>query len=121
VHHVHADDVAQAFELTLTHWSAAVGESFLAVSPAALSLRGYAEGMAAWFGRAPNLRFLPVEEWKRTLPPEYVEGGMAHLEHCTNCSPAKAMRLLEYRPSYTSLQAVQESVQWLIDQGELKI
>ena len=121
VHHVHADDVAQVFERTLTHWQAAVGESFLAVSPAALSLRGFAEGMAAWFGREPNLRFAPLEEWKQTLPADFVEGGMAHLEHCTNASPAKAMRLLEYRPRYTSLQAVQESVRWLIDHGELVI
>lgn len=121
VHHVHADDVAQAFELALSHWQAAVGESFLVVSPAALTLRGYAEAMAAWFGREANLRFLPVEAWKATLPPDFVQGGMSHLEHCTNGSPAKAMRLLEYRPRYTSLQAVQESVQWLIDHGQIKI
>ena len=121
VHHVHADDVAQGFELALSHWRAAVGESFLIVSPAALTLRGYAEAMAAWFGREVNLRFLPVEEWKATLPAEFVQGGMDHLLHSTNCSPAKAMRLLEYRPRYTSLQAVQESVQWLIDHGQLRI
>jgi hypothetical protein len=32
-------------------------------------------------------------------------------------SVAKAARLLEYRPRFTSLQAVMESVAWLIDQG----
>lgn len=32
-----------------------------------------------------------------------MEGGLAHLEHCTNASPAKAVRLLEYAPRYTSL------------------
>ena len=37
------------------NWSAAVGESFHVVSPAALTLRGYAEAMAAWFGREPRL------------------------------------------------------------------
>ena len=121
VHHVHADDVAQVFEHALTHWKAAVGESFLAVSPAALTLRGYAEGIAAWFGRDANLRFAPLEEWKATLPAEFVQGGLDHLRHCTNCSPAKAMRLLEYCPHYTSLQAVQEAVQWLIDTGKLKL
>ncbi len=119
VHHVHADDVAQAFEKTLSHWHAAVGESFLVVSPAALTLRGFAEGMAAWFGRPARLRFLPVAEWLPTLPPEYTQGGLAHLEHCTNASPAKAMRLLDYAPRYTSLQAVQEAVTWLIEHGKL--
>ena len=121
VHHVHADDVAQVFEKTLTHWPAAVGQSFLAVSPAALTLRGFAEGMAAWFGREANLRFAPLEEWKATLPADFVQGGYDHLRHCTNCSPAKAMRLLEYSPRYTSLQAVQEAVTWLLENGRLSL
>jgi nucleoside-diphosphate-sugar epimerase len=45
VHHVHAEDVAQAFWKAMDNWSSAVGESFHVVSPAALTLRGYAE---AW-------------------------------------------------------------------------
>jgi nucleoside-diphosphate-sugar epimerase len=64
MHHVHADDVAQAFMQSLDNWSQAVGESFHVVSPAALSMRGYAESVAAWFGKRAQLRFLPWEEWK---------------------------------------------------------
>jgi len=52
VHHVHAEDVAQVFMCAIAHRSASVGEAFHAVSPAAITLRGYAEAMAAWFGRA---------------------------------------------------------------------
>ena len=50
VHHVHADDVAQAFMQALTNWSGSIGESFHVVSPAALTLRGYAEfdGSLVW-------------------------------------------------------------------------
>ena len=40
VHHVHADDVAQIFMQAIANHSAAVGESFHVVSPAALTLRG---------------------------------------------------------------------------------
>ena len=40
VHHVHADDVAQAFECAVAHWGAAVGESFHVVSPAAITSGG---------------------------------------------------------------------------------
>jgi len=65
VHHVHADDVAQAFEKAVARRSAAIGESFHVVSPAALTLCGYAEQMASWFGQKPKLRFLPWEEWRR--------------------------------------------------------
>ena len=64
VHHVHADDVAQVFMKAIANWSASVGEAFHAVSPAAVTLRGYAEATAAWFGKEPKLTFLPWPEWK---------------------------------------------------------
>src|SRR4030095_3833462 len=70
VHHVHADDVAQSFMQALAYWSTAVGESFHVVSPAALSLRGYAESVAAWFGQPAWLRFVPWEEFRTTVSAE---------------------------------------------------
>ena len=70
VHHVHADDVAQAFMQALNNWRAAVGESFHVVSPQALTLRGYAEMMAHWFGQPPVLKFLRWEEWRTTVSPK---------------------------------------------------
>ncbi len=115
VHHVHADDVAQSFMQAIAHWSTAVGESFHVVSTAALTLRGYAEAMAAWFGRPAHLSYLPWEAWKRTVSEEEADATWDHIAHSPNCSIAKAQRLLEYRPRYSSLQAVQESVQWLIE------
>jgi nucleoside-diphosphate-sugar epimerase len=121
LHHVHASDVAQAFEKALTHWNQAVGESFFVVSPAALTLRGFAEAAAAWFGKTANLRFLPLEAWKSTLPENFIEPALAHLSHSSNHSIAKAQRLLEYAPRYTSLEAVREAVFWLIENGQLEI
>jgi len=116
VHHVHADDVAQAFIQAMMHWGAAVGESFHVVSPQALTLRGYAERMAAWFGQPANLRFLPWEEWKATVTPDEAQATWDHIAHSPNCSIAKAERLIGYRPRYSSLQAVYESVEWLNEQ-----
>jgi nucleoside-diphosphate-sugar epimerase len=119
VHHVHADDVAQGFVRAMARRSAAVGESFHVVSPAAVTLRGYAERMAAWFGQTARLSYLPFDEWKKSV----AEGDAAmtwdHIAHSPCCSIAKARRLLEYEPRYTSLQAVQESVSWLAEQGKL--
>ena len=115
VHHVHADDVAQAFVRALYNWSGAVGESFHVVSPAALTLRGYAEAMAAWFGQAARLRFMPWEEWRATVSEEEAEATWDHIAHSPNCSISKAERLLDYRPRYHSLQAVTEAVRWLIE------
>ncbi|CAN5302309.1 hypothetical protein BH10PSE9_BH10PSE9_19830 [soil metagenome] len=59
VHHVHADDVAQMIMKALANWGASVGEAFHTVSPGAISLRGYAEAVAGWFGNDAVLTFLP--------------------------------------------------------------
>jgi nucleoside-diphosphate-sugar epimerase len=121
VHHVHADDVAQAFMRVLASRSTAVGESFHVVSAAALTLRGYAESIAAWFGKPARLRFLPWEEWRATVSEQEAAATWDHIAHSPNCSIAKARRLLDYQPRYSSLQAVCESVQWLIEHGQIDI
>jgi nucleoside-diphosphate-sugar epimerase len=119
VHHVHASDVAQAFYNSLTHWNEAVGEGFFIVSPAAMTLRGFAEGLAQRFGRTAKLRYLPFEEWKKTIPPDFVESAVSHATHSSNASIAKATARLEYHPHYSSLDAVEESVRWLINAGRI--
>jgi nucleoside-diphosphate-sugar epimerase len=121
VHHVHADDVAQAFMKAVSHRVTAIGESFHVVSPAAITLRGYAEAVAAWFGKEPHLRFLPWEQWRTTVPEPDAAYTWDHIAHSPACSIAKAARLLEYQPRYTSLQAVFESIEWLISQGRIRI
>ena len=117
VHHVHADDVAQAFMRALERWSVSVGESFHIVSPQALTLRGYAEAVASWFGKKADLRFLPWEEWRGTVTKEESAFTWDHIAHSPSCSIEKARRLLGYEPRYTSLQAVREAVDHLIVTG----
>src|SRR5258708_11950032 len=121
VHHVHADDVAQAFMQAMARRASAVGESFHVVSPAALSLRGYAEAMAAWFGCPAELRYLPWDEWKATVSPDEASATWDHIAHSPCASIAKAERVLGYHPRYSSLQAVQESVSWLIEQHVIDV
>jgi len=115
VHHVHADDVAQAFEKALNNRSSALGESFHIVSAKALTLRGYAMAMAAWFGKEAKLGFLPWEKWRKTVNENDANATWDHIAHSPNCSIEKAKRLLNYCPRFTSLQAVQESVKYLIE------
>jgi len=121
VHHVHADDVAQIFMQALANHSVAIGESFHAVSSAALTLRGYAEAMAAWFGQPARLAFQPWESWSKTVTQAEAQATWEHIARSPNCNIAKAERLLNYHPRYSSLQAVQESVTWLIDHEVIKI
>lgn len=121
VHHVHADDVAQAFQCAIQNRQAALGESFHVVSPAAVTLRGYAEAMADWFGEPAHLQYLPWETWVKTVSAEEAQATWDHIAHSPNASIAKARRLIDYQPRYHSLQAVQEAVTWLLEHGEVKL
>jgi nucleoside-diphosphate-sugar epimerase len=119
LHHVHADDVAQAFERALNSWSTAMGESFHVASPAALTLLGYARGAAGWYGRETRVRLLPWPEWRETVTPAQAAATWDHIAHSPCASIEKARRLLGYSPRYSSLEAVREAVQWLIASGEV--
>ena len=117
VHHVHADDVAQAFCRTLEHPGAAMGESFHVVSPAAVTLRGFAERTTRWFGHEAALTYLPWEDWKKTVSASDAAATWDHIAHSPCCSIEKARRLIGYEPRYASLEAVFESVEWLAGHG----
>ena len=121
VHHVHAEDVAQAFLKAMLYWSSSVGEAFHVVSPAAVTLRGYAEDVASWFGETAKLEYLPWEAWKETVSADEARATWDHIAHSPNASIAKARRLIDYQPRYSSLAAVHEAVNWLIGNGTIKI
>jgi nucleoside-diphosphate-sugar epimerase len=119
VHHVHADDVAQAFMLAMASHSTAAGESFHIVSEKALSLRGYAEAASTHFGHPARLTFEPWETWRKLSSKEDAEATWDHIAHSPNCSNAKARRLIGYQPRYSSLQAVTESLDFMRAKGLL--
>jgi nucleoside-diphosphate-sugar epimerase len=120
LHHVHADDVAQAFVRTMANWSNAFGESFHVVSPAAISLADYAQAVGRWFGREPRIRFLPWEQWRTSVAEKDARITWDHIARSPNCSIRKAQRLLDYQPRYTSLDAIFESLTWLVAHGTIQ-
>ncbi|MBZ5623180.1 MAG: NAD(P)-dependent oxidoreductase [Acidobacteriia bacterium] len=120
VHHVHADDVAQAFMKAMANWSNAIGESFHVVSPAAISLAGYAEAVAGWYGKEALIRFLPWEQWRASVSEKEAKVTWDHIARSPNCSIRKAQRLLDYQPRYRSLEAVREAVAWLFANGVIQ-
>jgi nucleoside-diphosphate-sugar epimerase len=119
VHHVHADDVAQAFQLALTAPDA-VGEGFHVVSDRALTLRGFATAVAGWFDAEPHLRFEPYERFAQLTEPEHAAATWEHIARSPSVSIEKARRLLGYEPAYTSLRAAAEALQWLIEDGQVE-
>jgi nucleoside-diphosphate-sugar epimerase len=121
VHHVHASDVAQAFLLALTRFDRAVGESFHVVSDAALTLRGFAEAAAGWFGREANLEFLPWDGYRASVDPEHAQATWEHISRSPSMSIAKARTRLGYEPRYSSLRTAAESVRWLAEHHQVDV
>lgn len=121
VHHVHADDVAQAFECAVMRRTASAGESFHVASKQAMTLRGYAESVAAWYGREADLEFLPWPDWRLTVSDKDAAATWDHIAHSPCASIAKARTRIGYEPRYTSLDAVHEAVEWLREQGRISV
>jgi nucleoside-diphosphate-sugar epimerase len=121
MHHVHADDVAQAFEAAITHRAAAAGEDFSVVAPSALNVRGYAQIAASWFGQDAELRPVTWDEFRTGTDAASAEQSWEHLMRNHYFSIEKARTLLGYAPRYEPEDAVLESVRWLIDHDQIEV
>ncbi len=110
VHHVHAKDVAGVFFAAIESGKISFGEGFHAVSPRAVTLRGYAIEAASWFGKEPSLAFEPFDRWKEHFTPAQGSATLTHILHAPGCSMQKAKDLLNFTPQYTSFEAVRECV-----------
>ena len=118
--HVHADDVAQAFERAITR-PAAIGSSFHVVAEQAMTCRGLAEGAARWFGREAVLDLVDWPEFERRTAPEHTAVTREHIERSITASIARARDVLGYAPRFSSLETLHESVRWLAEHGEVEV
>jgi len=117
LHHVHGDDVAQAFALALDR-PAAIGASFHVVAAQAMTLRGLASGVAAWYGREPVLEFVGWDEFEARVGAQHAFDTREHVGRGIAASIDRARAVLGYEPRYTALDALGETVDWLAANGE---
>jgi nucleoside-diphosphate-sugar epimerase len=117
LNHVHADDVAQAFELALSA-PAAAGASFHVVAEQAMTLRGLAAGVAGWFGREPALEFVDWPEFELRAGAGHAMATREHTFRGIAASIARARAVLGYAPQYSSLDALREALAWLAAHGQ---
>jgi nucleoside-diphosphate-sugar epimerase len=120
LHHVHADDVAQAFERALTR-PAAIGSSFHVVSEQAMTLRGLAAGVAGWFAREPMLDLVDWAEFEERVGSEHATTSREHALRSITASIAQARETLGYCPRHTSLDALREALRWLVAHGQVDV
>ena len=121
LHHVHADDIAQIIQRSIENPKASVGESFSAVADYALSLLGCCRFVASLFGREPKLAFVPLAELRATVGNESFEIIESHVCHSPCSSNAKAQNLLGFTSRYTTEEIYAESIEYLLEAGELVI
>lgn len=120
LNHVHADDVAQAFERALSR-PAAVGASFHVVAEQAMTCRGLATGVAGWFGREPVLNLIDWPDYEKLVGPEHATATREHVERSIAASIDRARAVLGYAPRYSSLEALRESVRWLAEHDQVDL
>jgi nucleoside-diphosphate-sugar epimerase len=120
LHHVHADDVAQAFAAALVR-PGAIGSSFHTVAAQAMTLRGLATGVAAWFGREPVLDFVDWPEFERRVGADHANATREHVGRSIAASIGRARGVLGYAPRYSSLDALHEALRWLVANGRVDV
>jgi nucleoside-diphosphate-sugar epimerase len=122
LHHVHAEDVAQVFMRAIEHRNRAIGESFHAVSAESITLAAYAKAMYRWFGKEPQIRFLPWEEWRALQNhKDYLEASYLHIARSSCYSIEKARHLIGYAPKHTILETLEESVAGMVRRGVIQL
>jgi nucleoside-diphosphate-sugar epimerase len=120
LNHVHADDVAQAFERAVTQ-RAAIGASFHVVAGQAMTCRGLAEGVAGLFGREAVLDLVEWDEFERRVGSEHASTTLDHIERSITASIERSRSILGYAPQYSSLEALRESLRWLVEHGQADV
>ena len=121
MHHVHADDVAQAFQLAIEQREAAAGESFNAVAPSALTVRGFLSIAAAWFGQTVHAHSVTWDEFRSGTTSEFADTSWEHLSRSQYASIEKARTLLGYAPVFEPEAAVLDAIRWLIAHDQLEV
>lgn len=121
LHHVHADDVAQVFELAVEKRDLAAGEDFHAVAATALNSRGLAQIAAGWFDQEAHLEFIDWELFRAETTPEFAQTSWEHLHRNHVLSIEKSSALLGYAPRHRPEDAVLAGVRSLIDSGILSV
>jgi nucleoside-diphosphate-sugar epimerase len=120
LHHVHGDDVAQAFERALTR-PTVIGSSFHVASEQAMTLRGLAAGVAAWFGRQAVIDLVDWREFERRVGAEHAGVTREHVGRGIAASIDRAREVLGYRPRFSALDALRESLRWLAANGDVDL
>jgi len=121
VHHIHADDIASAFLAAMSQPDRCAGQAYSIVSPQAVSLRGFAEQIVGvvWPDGSPTVKLhcapCPGSDFEARVQPGSANLTLEHIRHSPCSSVDKLRRDLGFCPRWSSLDAVADSVRWMLD------
>ncbi|MFA6665357.1 MAG: NAD(P)-dependent oxidoreductase [Armatimonadota bacterium] len=113
-----ADDVARVFFCALKNSAAAAGEIFNAGSAYALTAEKFISTYADIHNTRIPVRYVSCEEYVKDISPNL--GANYHFTEHMCPDIRKARQKIGYNPLYTSEQAMERAVRWMLDQGLLK-
>ena len=67
------------------------------------------------------LDFVDWEEFDRRVAPEHAEATREHTFRSITASVARAQKVLDYAPRYSSLDALHEALAWLVANGQADV
>jgi nucleoside-diphosphate-sugar epimerase len=120
VHHVHASDVARLYIAAIKAGTPSFGQGFHAFSDRAVTLRGYAQEVANWYGKEAVLQFEPFEQWKSRVTVAEAAATLSHITHSPSASIQKAKDLLGFVPKYSTFQAIRDCLRSFGPLGEFE-
>ena len=77
--------------------------------------------MHRWFGQQPLLSFQPFDKWLGGMGEQDAAASRGHVIRSSCHSIEKSLQRLGYYPHYSSLEAIQQTVQVLITQGKVTV
>ncbi len=86
-----------------------------------MTLRGLDSGVAAWFGREPVIDLVDWAEFERRVGAEHAEMTREHVGRGIAASIDRARDVLGYRPRFSALDALRESLRRLATDGEVDL
>jgi hypothetical protein len=75
-----------------------------------VTLRGYAEQAATWWGRTADLEFRPFDAFAATTTEEQAATTLDHIARSPSASIEAAREHLGYAPRFSSLDTAREAV-----------
>jgi hypothetical protein len=91
------------------------------VAEQAMTCRGLAAGVAAWFGREAVLDLVEWDEFERRVGSEHAAVTLDHIDRSITAGIEGSQSILGYVPRYSSLDALRESLGWLVEHGQADV